>query len=244
VDLHFDISPSTSPLVPIYTFLPEWVQTGGISVMQANIKDEWLLPRIRKDIPHLDEDHFIIAQSTGNESLVGKSLREIKEIYGLDNSTDALLRLMQTLQLKGSVLYKNLDADTIARAIASPRSLIASNAPSVGVMDGLPGQKHLKSDRTTATFSAFLSLVEEKKIMSFEDAISKITSAPAKKMGIVGRGAIAEGNYADLVCFRGSDVKFTIVNGRVTEKANEFQSLLPGKILRHPATKNAGKKSS
>ena len=244
VNLHFDISPSTSSLEPIYTFLPEWVQTGGVGVMQANIQDEWLLPRIKKDIPRLDEDNFIIAQSSGNESLVGKSLREIKEIYGLDDGRDALLRLMQTLKLKGSILYKNLNADLIARAIASPRSLIASNAPSVGVMDGLSGQKHLKSERATATFSAFLSLVEEKKMMSFEDAIQKITRAPAKKMGIAERGTIAEGNYADLVCFRGDDVKFTVVNGRVAERENEIQTRLSGKILRHPAIKNTNKKAA
>jgi N-acyl-D-amino-acid deacylase len=234
VDLHFDIFPSTSSLRPIYTFLPEWVQTGGVAVMQANIQDEWLLPRIKKDIPKLDDENFVIAQATGNESLVGKSLKDIMEIYELNDGRDALLRLMQTLGLKGSVLYKNLDAHLIARAIASPRSLIASSAPSIA-SGGSSGEKHLKSDRTTSTFSSFLSLVEERKLMPLEDAIRKITLAPAKKMGIAKRGTIAEGNYADLVCFRGGEVKFTIVNGRVVEKENEFQSALAGKILRHTA---------
>ncbi len=130
MDLHFDISPSASSLSPIYTFLPEWVQTGGIDVMRANIKDEWLVPRIKKDIPALDDENFIIAQAPGNEILVGKSLKEIKDIYEIQDDRDVLLRLMQALELKGSVLYKNLDANLIARAIASPRALIASNAPS------------------------------------------------------------------------------------------------------------------
>jgi N-acyl-D-amino-acid deacylase len=241
VDLHFDISPSSSSLVPIYTFLPEWVQNGGIDVMQANINDEWLMPRIKKDIPALNENNFIIAQAPGNEILVGKSLKEIKDIYEIHDSSDVLLRLMQALQLKGSVLYKNLNTELISRAIASPRSLIASNAPSVA--DRAPGMKHFKSDRATATFSIFLSLVEEKKMMPFEDAIRKITSEPGKKFGMVGRGDIKEGNFADLVCFRGNEVKFTIVNGRVVEKENEFQSLLPGRMLRHSVGKIINKKS-
>ncbi|HUC31604.1 MAG TPA: hypothetical protein VMR99_02880, partial [Candidatus Paceibacterota bacterium] len=42
VDLHFDISPSSSSLLPIYTFLPEWAQNGGIGVMRENIQDQWL----------------------------------------------------------------------------------------------------------------------------------------------------------------------------------------------------------
>jgi N-acyl-D-amino-acid deacylase len=242
IDLHFDISPSTSSLVPIYTFLPEWVQTGGLAVMAANIKDEWLLPRIKKEIPALDENNFIVAQAPGNEFLVGKSLKEIKDIYEMKDGRDALLRLMQALQLKGGVLYKNLDATLIARAIGSKRSLIASGAPSI--MEGMSEKKHFKSDRTTATFSAFLSHVEEHKTMSFDDAIRKITQAPARKFGIAGRGAIAEGNFADLVCFRGAEIKFTVVNGRVVEKESEFQSALPGKALRHAPAKIINKKSA
>ena len=135
IDLHFDISPSTSSSVPIYTFLPEWVQTGGLGVMTANINDEWLLPRIKRDMPNFNEDDLTIAQAPGNEILVGRSLREIEDIYEVEDGRDALLRLMQALQLKGSVLYKNLDEHLIARAIGSSRSLIASNAPSVARRD-------------------------------------------------------------------------------------------------------------
>jgi len=210
--------------------------------METSIKDEWLLPRIKKDIPKLDENNFIVAQAPGSEFLVGKSLKEIGEMYEMKDSRDALLRLMQAMQLKGSVLYKNLDAALIARAIASPRSLIASNAPSVP--DALSGEKHFKSERSTSTFSAFLSLVEENKIMPFEDAVKKITSTPAQKFGIAGSGAIKEGNIADLVCLRGNEIKFTVVNGRVVEKENEFQAVFPGKTLRHSIPRRSGKKSA
>jgi N-acyl-D-amino-acid deacylase len=179
----------------------------------------------------------VVAQAFGNEFLVGKSLKEIKDIYEIRDSRDALLKLMQSLELKGSVLYKNLNPRLITRALASPRSLIASKAPSV--TEGEPGKKHLKSDRTTATFSAFLAQMEEHKMMSFEDAVRKITASPAKKFGIAGRGSIVEGGFADLVCFRGDEVKFTIVNGRVAEKESEFQAFLPGKVLRHEKIKKS-----
>jgi N-acyl-D-amino-acid deacylase len=236
VDLRFDICPSSNSLLPIYTFLPEWVQTGGLKVMLANIKDEWLLPRIKKDIQKIDEDEFFVAQAPGNDFLVGRSLREIKEIYEVKDDRDAILRLMQALQLKGSILFKNLNSTLITKAIASKRSMIASNAPSVA--ENAPG-RHLKSDRTTATFSKFLSLVEEKNIMPIQDAIKKITFDPANKFGMPGRGEIKEGNYADLVCFRGNEVRFTIVNGKLVEKEAEFQSIFGGKPLRHPMPKRA-----
>lgn len=231
IDLHFDISPSTSSLAPLYTFLPEWAQTGGVAVMNATVNDEWLFPRIKKEMPEFDEENFLITHAPGSEFLVGRSLKEIKELYEVDDAREALLRLMQALQLKGSVLYKNLDAALIARAIASPRSLIGSAAPSVPAIAS--GEKHFKSDRTSATFAAFLALVEEQKLMPLADAVKKITHDAAKKFGIAGRGVIKEGAFADITCFRGSEVKFSVVNGRVAEKANEFQSVFPGNILRH-----------
>jgi hypothetical protein len=46
------------------------------------------------------------------------------------------------------------------------------------------------------------------------------------------------------VCLRGNEIKFTVVNGRVEEKENEFHAEFPGETLRHPAPSRSGKKSA
>ncbi len=238
VDLHFDIYPSERSLAPIYTFLPEWAQTGGIAVMAANIRDEWLLPRIRKEMGDIDADHFVVVQAPGNEVLVGKSLKEIGEIYETGDSRDALLRLMQALGLRGTVRYKNLNADLIARAIASPRSLIASNAPSIAAgARRLEHAEHLKSEHNTGTFTSFIRMVEGRNMMPLAKAVEKIAAAPAKKFGLADRGRIEEGAFADLVCFRDGEVKFTVVNGTVAENESAFQGAFAGRSLRHGSGK-------
>jgi N-acyl-D-aspartate/D-glutamate deacylase len=230
IDLRFDVYPSASSLVPIYTFLPLWAQNGGVSVMLNNTKDEWLLARIKKDMPSIAENDFIIATAPGSDFLVGKSLRDIKQMYGLRDGRDALLKLMAMINMKGSVLYKNINSALALKAIASPRSFIASNAPSFG-RDAK--RKQLRSERTTSTFTKFLSLVENEHIMPLAEAIAKITREPAKMFDLKGRGVIKEGNFADLVCFRGDEVRFTVVNGAVVENDGEFQNKFPGKALRH-----------
>jgi N-acyl-D-amino-acid deacylase len=233
-DVRFDIYPSSSSLMPIYTFLPQWAQNGGVATMLANVKDEWLLARVRKDMPPIDEEHFIIAQAPANDFLVGKSLREIRQIYETKDACDALLKLMAAMNMKGAVLYQNLDPALALKAIASKRSFIASNAPS---FDEGGKYKQLKSTRTTSTFAQFLSLVEQEKLMPFDEAIRKITSEPAKMFDIPERGEIKEGNFADLVCFRGGEVRFTIVNGVVVYSDGIFQKKFPGKALRHKMRK-------
>jgi N-acyl-D-amino-acid deacylase len=233
VDLRFDAYPFATSLLPIYTFLPLWAQNGGVNVMLASTKDEWLLSRIKKDMSPIAEDDFLIATAPGNDFLVGKSLREIKKMYGLRDGRDALLKLMATLGMKGSVLYKDINNKVALKAIANPRSFIASNAPSFG-RDAK--RKQLKSEHTTSTFTKFLSLVESENLMPFKEAIAKITREPAVMFNLKGRGVIKEGNVADLVCFRGDEVHFTIVNGAVAESGGEFQNRFPGKALRHNIT--------
>lgn len=231
IDFNFDLYPSSNSLLPIYTFLPSWAQNGGVAVMLANAKDEWLAARIKKDMPHLDEEHFIIAQAPGNDFLVGKSLTAVKEMYGVRDGREALVRLMVTMNMRGGILYRNIASDLTTRAMVSARSFIASNAPSFA--EGLTRGKQLKSERTTRTFTDFLAMVEQGKLMPLEKAIAKITALPAKKFNLALRGTIVEGNFADLTCFRGSEIKFTVVNGRVAMRNGEYKGVCAGKALRH-----------
>ncbi len=230
IDFNFDMYPSPNSLLPLYTFLPSWAQSGGVAVMFANVKDEWYRARIRNDMPAFDEEHFVIAQAPGNEFLVGKSLRDIKEMYGEADGRDALLRLMITMGMRGGIFYRNLSESLIKRAMTRPRSFIASNAPSFA---NDSGRRELKSERTTRTFTDFLALVEKENLMPLEEAVRKITIQPAKKFGLPLRGAIAEGYYADLACFKDAEMRFTVVNGKVAMKDGEFEGVYPGKALRH-----------
>lgn len=230
VDFNFDIYPFDEMLLPIYTFLPGWAQTGGQQAMLATLNDEWLMKRVKSDTPMIDEEHCVVAQAPGNDFFVGKTLREMKDIYGMTDVRDVLHRLMIETKLQGTLLYKTLDDDLVRRALGSKRSFVASNAPSFD--ERVERRRLYKSDRTTHTFPAFLSLAEHG-LMPLDEAIHKLTLAPARKFGLVGRGQIKEGNFADLVCFKSGDFKFTIVNGKVVMKEGKFENLFPGKALRH-----------
>ena len=229
-NFHFDVCPFSTTLMPLHSFLPLWIQKDGQDSILPNIKDEWMFPRIVKDMPLIDEDNFVVAHAPGNDFLVGRTLRDIKEMYEVKDAREALLHFMVAMELRGAAFYKNIDEDLLRKAILSKRSLIASDAPS---FDAAKRGIQLKSERTTDTFLKFLSLVEKEGIMPLDAAIRKITQIPAQKFGLSGRGEIKEGNFADLVCFRDANVKFTVVNGRVAVKDGAFQNIFAGHALRH-----------
>ena len=238
IQLKFDIYPFETSVLAIYTFLPVWAQSGGREVMLANVKDEWLRARIMKDIPKINPEEFVIAQAPDNEFFVGKSLKEIAKIYDTSSYNVALLKLMETTELRAVICYKNISTSLVKKAIQSKRSFIATNAasfPDIG--------KLLKPERATSTFAKFLGMAEGENLMPLESAIRKITAEPARMFNFSGRGEIREGNFADLSLFsitdgdtpkeKKVDVKSVIVNGEIVLENGIYTGKLPGKNLRH-----------
>jgi N-acyl-D-amino-acid deacylase len=237
MDVHFDLYPFEELLMPFYMFLPPWIRMGGLEEMLANLQQDWLRPKILRDMDPIATERFVIAQAPGNDFLVGKTLADLCAMYDIVDGREAFLKLMVTTKLRGVAGYKNLDTQLLRKALLSKHALIASDAPSFDATSET--MRQLKFDRTTSTFTKFLELAEKENLMPLDEAIRRITFEPARKFGLLshngtsGRGQIAEGNYADLVCFKGGEVKYTIVNGKIVVKDGEFQNTFPGRAMRH-----------
>ncbi len=68
--------------------------------------------------------------------------------------------------------------------------------------DGLPDLNGSPHPRLFGTFPRILGhYVREKRILSMEDAVRRMTSMSCERFGLVDRGLVAEGYYADLVLF-------------------------------------------
>lgn len=232
LDLHFDIYPFDISILPLYTFLPHWAQTGGIQTMAKNISDDWLKPRILDGLADLKPEDVVLSQAPGNDLLVGRSLKDLEEIYNVPDYKSALLKLMETTKLNASVFYRNINKNLIKAAISSPRSLIASNSASFSESKTA---KILKPERAVSTFPKFVTMVESEKISTLEEAIKKITLEPAKKFNLARRGLIKEGYFADLTLFKDGEIKSVVVNGVVAFEDGGPTSKLAGHALRHNA---------
>ena len=98
-----------------------------------------------------------------------------------------------------SAVYHNMCEEDVERVLAYHDCMIGS--------DGLPNDKH-PHPRLWGTFPRVLGhYSRERSLFSLEEAIRKMTSLPAKKFKLTGRGVVAEGNYADLVLFDPNTIK-------------------------------------
>jgi N-acyl-D-amino-acid deacylase len=230
-EVYFDITPFEMSVRPLYRFLPDWAQRGDLHEMSKYVTDEWLAPRVFKDLPEIDPSHFSVVRAPYNDTLVGKTLTDIMEIYELRQWRDALTKLMQTTRLHAMIAYQNVDVPLAEQTMSHPRALIASRGMSFRspVRRGYMAQP----DHALQTFPQFLKAVMKENIMPIDAAIRKITSVPAKLFGLNRRGLIKEGNFADLVGFRDDGVQFVVINGRVMLRDGRMLETPAGQVLRH-----------
>ncbi|HUE71037.1 MAG TPA: amidohydrolase family protein, partial [Pirellulaceae bacterium] len=160
---------------------------------------------------------------------------------------DVLFDLL--LDHEGSVgtVYAHHTEEDMNLALAQPWCSIGSDGSAYATEGPLRrGNPH---PRNFGTFPRVLGVyVREQKLLKLEDAVRKMTSLNANRLGITDRGQLKPGMFADVTVFdaeRISDratytepfqyndgIEYVIVNGRVVLDRSQHTGATPGKALR------------
>ncbi len=95
--------------------------------------------------------------------------------------------------------------------------------------------------------------MRDEKLLSLEDAVRKMTSLAAQRLGLRDRGSLREGNWADIVILDPSRVadratfesphqypvgiEYVLVNGVVVIQRGEHTGARPGRVVYGPGRK-------
>jgi N-acyl-D-aspartate/D-glutamate deacylase len=140
------------------------------------------------DLRQVDERvEITITWSTPHPEIAGQSLAQIAESWRVPQ-----LEAARRLQPAGAIYHSISEAD-MRKILSHPATMIGS--------DGLPNDPR-PHPRLWGTFPRVLGkYAREEKILTLPDAIHKMTQMPAQRFGLVDRGLIREGYFADLVLF-------------------------------------------
>ncbi|MBX4187511.1 MAG: D-aminoacylase [Candidatus Doudnabacteria bacterium] len=235
LDVSFDVYPYSSSWSVLYTYLPRWAYEGG----RLEILKRVTLPTERRKIlDHLKEQQYdynniTIATAQTNTGFVGKNIQEIAVNQNCSNE-EALLNVIAATQAQVVAIDHNLNDEHVELFVSSPLSMIATDGAGYNFES-----RALIHPRCFGTMPAFLKMVREKKIMKWEHAVRKITSEPARLLGLTNRGKIAKESAADLVIFNPMSVRDTatythpyqypigigtvLVNGAIAWAENNYQ---------------------
>lgn len=215
IRINFDVYPYTQTGSVLYVYLPSWVAEGGKKMLLKRLKEKNLREKIIKEMKETAQYHYenaIIAISPISRSLAKKSISEIAAAQEI-SVEEALINLLIASEGRVVTIVDCLSEENVKKAIRHPLSMIASDGAGYGVSHKNSGE--LVHPRCFGTFPRVLrKYVREEKLLTFEEAVRKMTSLPANKFGLEKRGVIKKGYMADLIVFDADKItdKATVAN--------------------------------
>jgi N-acyl-D-aspartate/D-glutamate deacylase len=263
VDVRANIYPYTRGNNDLASIVPPWAHEGGREAMIARLKDPTQRPRLKRDIqnglPGWYNHYLAVGGDLGrmlisarlsekNRRFEGQTVDKVFAARSEPEPFDALFDLL--IEENGSVgtIYAHHTEEDMNLALVQPWCSIGSDGSAFAIEGPLRrGHPH---PRSFGTFPRILGVyVRERHLLRLEDAVRKMTSLNAAKLGIVDRGLLRPGQYADITVFDAERVidratylepfqypqgiAYVLVNGVVAIDRGEPTKARPGRALRH-----------
>ena len=271
IEMTADVIPYTAVCTTMLALYPPWSLDGGVAAFLERLRDPVLRARMKREVaetspvwpPWAGEgrftmniarecgwDHIRLAHvdGSGNKGYEHLTIAAIGRRRGqdpFDALSDVLLEEsgVATQLIFGVSGDETID-DPLLPLLRSPRLAVVSDAWEIGKGFPHPG-----------AYGAFPRVlghyVRERKLFGLEEAVRKMTSLPADRLGLRDRGRVMAGCKADLVLFDpltvadqstfteprrfAAGIDEVLVNGRRVVAGREFRPQAAGRVLRKGA---------
>ncbi|WP_194778122.1 N-acyl-D-amino-acid deacylase family protein [Pararhodonellum marinum] len=237
----------------LHTQMPEWAREGGVEALLGRLADPEEQSKILEEIKFghgPDKIHFVGFKNPDLRKYIGKNLAEVAETQA-KSPAQTMIDLMLEDQSRIQVVYFSMSEENVEKIIQQPWVSFCSDAGSYtneGVF--LNQSTH---PRAYGSFARVLGLYSrEKKLLSLEEAVRRLSSFPAQTLKIKKRGLLKAGYFADLVVFDPEKVRdkatfeqphqyaegiiHVFVNGQQVLNNGEHTGNFPGRFVKGPGT--------
>lgn len=265
VDVAADLYPYRAGGTGLEATVPSWVFADGFEKAVERLTDPALRARLKREVEEgstadwssLVEaaggwDNVVLANAHNPkwEKYHFKSIADIAAAEGRHPADMAWDIVLDGLPNRAVALFFMMSEEDIATALRFPWTSIGSDASAAAVEGGID-DLGLPHPRSYGTFPRIIAeYVKKRNVLTLPEAIRKMTSWPAARMGLFDRGMIREGLAADLVIFdldRIADkadwerplefpqgIETVLVNGAVVVADGRHTGAKPGRVLRGP----------
>ncbi len=261
VDVQANVYPYTRGNNNLVSIIPPWAHEGGKAELLKRLNSPELRNRMKKDIqnglPNWYNHYTAVGGDWGrmlvsaNNSYKGLTMDRVMTIRTKGRKNPDLIEELFDILIEqnGSVstVYAHHTEKDMNVALQQPWCSVGSDGSAYAIEGKLRrGNPH---PRNFGTFPRVLGVyVREAKLLTLEDAIRKMTSLNAAKVGLRERGLLRVGHYADVTLFDPETVidkatytdpfhypvgiEYVIVNGKVVIDDGKHTGAKPGRALR------------
>jgi N-acyl-D-amino-acid deacylase len=257
LDVNFDAYPYTASSTLLTSRLPGWAMDGGNPRLLERLEDRETFDRIAAELEHgrdwsfLPDAVVLAGLPPGRYTeFIGASLREVAR-RTRRGAAQAMLDVLREHRAEVWIINHAMAEDDVRTVLSHPACAIGSDGWELTTdCAGSPHPRHF------GTFARVLAAYcRDEGALSLPEAIRKMTSLPAARLGLADRGMLAAGLVADIAVFDPDKVAETatyhapksyalgmhavLVNGIPVLTDAEQTSARPGRVLRKPAAINA-----
>jgi N-acyl-D-amino-acid deacylase len=261
--IDFDQYPYRAYQCGLLEIFPTWAKENGAGPMIDALRDKALRQKVVQDMtqPPYDWDNPMDGLEWDQIRLNGFNRRTNRELEGLTVARiaehmaipplEAVFRLFEDERDGLSMIVFSMNEEEVIEIMQHPGGMFGSDGCAVAPY-GLTGSRKVHP-RFYGTYPRILGrYVREKKVLTLEQAINKMTALPARKLQLKNRGLLNKGYQADIVVFDENQITDTatfenphqypkgihhvLVNGQRVIANGEHTGRLPGKVLRRNPT--------
>ncbi|UKJ06919.1 N-acyl-D-amino-acid deacylase family protein [Solitalea lacus] len=257
LDVTCDQYPYSASSTSLRSLIPTWALTQNDSTFQKRITDPPMKKKIVDEMlsdaarrGNTDFSYAVIAFCNADTTLNGKSISQVNKLKGRPQTLEAEINTILELVNEGWVqmVFHGMNEGDIETIMKYPFTIVASDGSIREFGKGMP---HPRSYGTNARVLG--KYVREKELIKLEDAIKRMTSAPAQRFNLKNKGLIRPGMDADIVVFDDKNiddlstydsphaystgVEYVLVNGNITLKEGKHTGVRNGQILYGPGKK-------
>ena len=249
-DVTFDMYPYEWASTRLLIQLPQWAQSGGPATLKDRLADAAVRDRVRGELASRGAAYTGTAgwadvrlgafTRPDNLHWESRTVADVMEDTGHD-AVDVICDLLLSEDLRVAQVTSGPHTDGLRRFLRHPAAMVGTDSTFLG---------EKPSPRTYGSFPRILGqFVREEALLSLEEAVHRMTGAPAERLGLRGRGLLRDGFAADVVIFDPRRVRanatyeqprqfpdgieHVIVNGVAVVDGGEHTGATPGRALRH-----------
>jgi N-acyl-D-amino-acid deacylase len=250
LDVTFDAYPYEWSSTRLLILMPLWVQEGGPTRTKERLADPAVRARIREELRArgtmfagpggLQDIRLGYFAQPEHRRWEGWTIGDVVAETGAE-PVDLLCDLLISEDLRVNEVTPGPHLDGIRRFYRHPVAMVGTDSVFIG---------DRPSPRTYGSFPRILGqFVRDERLLGLEEAVHKMTGAPAARLGLTTRGRLADGLAADVVVFDPATVRalatyedprqfpvgidHVVVNGELVVDAGVHTGALPGRALRH-----------
>ena len=235
-------------------YIPAWAHDGGLEKMLERLRDPVERERIAATFT-TEPPYFAnigwhrIRLGVDNPEVNGKLVSEVASLTERAPE-EVFMDVVLDQEGRGIVIDWNNEEDTLQQVLSQPYVAGGTDGSALDLdSENLPPLVHPRHIGTIPRL--FGTYVREQGLLTWEEAVRKLTSLPADILGLADRGALQAGYVADIVVFDPESIKdmatfedpfhyptgmrFVFVNGTAVVDEGEYTRALPGRALRGPA---------